>query len=142
MQIFSGILIRPSFWFGLVPAFRQQLAWVPAWSMQSSQPPKGLRWASVGLLSFILVVGSASRVLGQFSDLSKMGQGSSVPKGVSRLGEYEVTWVKSPIDDQQLFEIASPTIFDRSNPPKGRIPVEIRAKAIEERLEREESSGQ
>ena len=137
MQIFSGILIRPSFWFGLVPAFRQQLAWVPAWSMQSSQPPKGLRWVSVGLLSFILVVGSASMALGQFSDLSKMGQGSSVPKGVSRLGEYEVTWVKSPIDDQQLFEIASPTIFDRSNPPKGRIPVEIRAKAIEERLERE-----
>lgn len=137
MQIFSGILIRPSFWFGLVPAFRQQLAWVPAWSMQSSQPPKGLRWASVGLLSFILVVGSASMALGQFSDLSKMGQESSVQKGVSRLGEYEVTWVKSPIDDQQLFEIASPTIFDRSNPPKGRIPVEIRAKAIEERLERE-----
>jgi len=137
MQIFSGILIRPSFWFGLVPAFRQQLAWVPAWSMQSSQPPKGLRWVSVGLLSFILVVGSASMALGQFSDLSKMGQESSVQKGVSRLGEYEVTWVKSPIDDQQLFEIASPTIFDRSNPPKGRIPVEIRAKAIEERLERE-----
>ncbi len=137
MQIFSGILIRPSFWFGLVPAFRQQLAWVPAWSMQSSQSPKGLRWASVGLLSFILVVGSASMALGQFSDLSKMGQGSSVPKGVSRLGEYEVTWVKSPIDDQQLFEIAAPTIFDRSNPPKGRIPVEIRAKAIEERLDRE-----
>jgi moderate conductance mechanosensitive channel len=137
MQIYSGILIRPSFWFGLVSAFRQQPAWVPAWSMQSSQPPKGLRWAIVGLLSFILVVGSASRALGQFSDLSKMGQGSSVPKGVSRLGEYEVTWVKSPIDDQQLFEIASPTIFDRSNPPKGRIPVEIRAKAIEERLDRE-----
>jgi small conductance mechanosensitive channel len=140
MQIYSLILIRPSFWhgwFGLVSAFRQQSAWVPAWSMQSYQPAKGLRWAMVGLLSFILVVGSASMALGQFSDLSKVGQGSSVPKGVSRLGEYEVTWVKSPIDDQQLFEIASPTIFDRSNPPKGRIPVEIRAKAIEERLDRE-----
>lgn len=140
MQIYSRILIRPSFWhgwFGLVSAFRQQSAWVPAWSMQSYQPAKGLRGAMVGLLSFILVVGSASMALGQFSDLSKVGQGSSVPKGVSRLGEYEVTWVKSPIDDQQLFEIASPTIFDRSNPPKGRIPVEIRAKAIEERLDRE-----
>lgn len=91
----------------------------------------------MGLLSFLLVMGFASVAAAQFVDLSKAGKGGVVPKGVDRYGEYEVTWVKSPIDAQKLLEIASPTIFDRANPPEGKIPVEIRAQAIEERLNRE-----
>lgn len=105
--------------------------------MQLLQIPKGLRWLFVGLLSFVLVMGSASVASAQFVDLSKAGKGGAVPKGVDRYGEYEVTWVKSPVDAQKLLAIASPTIFDRTNPPEGKIPVEIRAKAIEERLNRE-----
>lgn len=56
------------------------------------------------------------------------------PNGVTRLGEYEIARVQSPLDKKLLFEIASPTIFNREKPPERSLPVEIRAEEIHQRL--------
>ncbi|OYD89632.1 hypothetical protein CDG77_18515 [Nostoc sp. 'Peltigera membranacea cyanobiont' 213] len=56
------------------------------------------------------------------------------PSGVTRLGMYEIASVHSPLDRNLLFEIVSPTVFNRSQPPDGSLPVEIRAEEITQRL--------
>ncbi|MDF5709329.1 MAG: mechanosensitive ion channel family protein [Nostoc sp. S4] len=58
------------------------------------------------------------------------------PKGVTRLGMYEIASVYSPLDRDILFEIVSPTVFNRSQPPDGSLPVEVRAEEITQRLMR------
>jgi hypothetical protein len=58
---------------------------------------------------------------------------SNVPKEVIRYGSIEVTYVKSPLDGKQLFQIASPTIFNRSNINEvieAKLPVEIRSEEV------------
>lgn len=56
---------------------------------------------------------------------------SKVPQGVTRSGLLEVTEVS--LDGQPLFEIAAPTVSDRSA-PGGQVPVEVRAEQIEANL--------
>ena len=56
--------------------------------------------------------------------------------GVERYGQIEVAWVLSPLDNKQLFQIASPTVFDRSAIDQNALPVEVRAQEIRERLKR------
>ena len=56
------------------------------------------------------------------------------PQEVTRSGELEIASVKSPLDNQELFEIASPTIWNRDHLPEGEIPVEVRAKEITDHL--------
>uniref|UniRef100_A0A832H1M5 Mechanosensitive ion channel family protein n=1 Tax=Oscillatoriales cyanobacterium SpSt-402 TaxID=2282168 RepID=A0A832H1M5_9CYAN len=56
------------------------------------------------------------------------------PDGVIRSGEYETTWIRSPLDNKFLFEVTSPTIFNRDELPAGKLPVEIRAQEVNERL--------
>ncbi|MEH2452991.1 mechanosensitive ion channel family protein [Nostoc sp.] len=58
------------------------------------------------------------------------------PNGVTRLGMYEIASVYSPLDRNLLFEIVSPTVFNRSQPPDGSLPVEVRAEEITQRLMR------
>lgn len=59
---------------------------------------------------------------------------SDVPDDVRRYGELEVASIRSPLDDMILFDIASPTILDRDDIPEGKLPVEIRADEVNERL--------
>jgi small conductance mechanosensitive channel len=56
------------------------------------------------------------------------------PDGVTRNGEYETVPIKSPLDDKFLFDVTSPTIFDRDEVPEGKLPAEIRAQEVNERL--------
>lgn|GEM_PF-1914498 len=56
--------------------------------------------------------------------------------GVERYGQIEVAWVLSPLDNKQLFQIASPTVFDRDTIDQNALPVEVRAQEIRERLKR------
>lgn len=56
------------------------------------------------------------------------------PENVTRVGEYEIASVQSPLDKNLLFEIAAPTVFDREKAPAGSLPVEIRAEEIRQRL--------
>ncbi|MDZ7991710.1 MAG: mechanosensitive ion channel domain-containing protein [Nostoc sp. EfeVER01] len=58
------------------------------------------------------------------------------PKGVTRLGEYEIANVNSPLDKNLLFKVVSPTVFNRDQPPEGSLPVEVRAEEITQRLMR------
>ncbi len=56
------------------------------------------------------------------------------PQQVTRSGDLEIAPVKSPLDGKQLFEVASPTIWNRDKVPEGKIPVEVRAQEITARL--------
>ncbi|OKH32485.1 hypothetical protein NIES2119_26080 [[Phormidium ambiguum] IAM M-71] len=56
------------------------------------------------------------------------------PANVRRIGEFEVANVRSPLDNKILFEVASPTIWNRDNIPEGRLPIETRAQEISDRL--------
>lgn len=56
------------------------------------------------------------------------------PANVRRIGEFEVAKVRSPLDNTILFEVASPTIWNRDHIPEGRLPVETRAQEISDRL--------
>jgi moderate conductance mechanosensitive channel len=58
---------------------------------------------------------------------------SNLPPGVVRLGNVEVAPVI--FDGQQLFIIASPTVWDRSQ-PGNQIPVEVRVQQAEDNLNR------
>lgn len=51
---------------------------------------------------------------------------------VTRYGALEVTWVTSPLNEKKLFQIASHTVLDRSSTDKSQLPVEVRAKSIED----------
>ena len=41
--------------------------------------------------------------------------GTIPPEGVIRYGSIEATWVRSPLDGERLFQVAAPTVTDRSN---------------------------
>lgn len=56
------------------------------------------------------------------------------PSEVSRYGEYEVATIRSPLDNRKLFEVTTPTIFNRDKIPEGQLPVEWRAQEVSERL--------
>ncbi len=100
-----------------------------------------IRFAVISLLSFTLVVnvplfGGAPPALSQLPSLPVDASRNAInpPDGVMRAGEYETAWIRSPLDNKMLFEVTSPTIFNREEVPEGKIPVEIRAQEVSERL--------
>lgn len=97
-----------------------------------------IRFALVGYLSALLTIVFAGPSNAQFS-LPEFGQpsGLNVPPEVTRLGSIEVATVHSPISGEELFKIASPTIYDRSAGGSDLIAaVERRAKEVNARLRR------
>jgi len=85
----------------------------------------------------VLQVHAYPPVLAQIPGLPA-GSGPSLPYGVQRVGLLETTGVY--LDGTELFKIASPAVFDRSN-PGNQIPVEVRARQIEASLNRLVSSN-
>ncbi len=94
-----------------------------------------IRLALISFITFALVV-SWSTIA--HSQLSSLPTGASdrlnPPSEVSQKGEYETAPVQSPLDGKVLFTLTSPTIFNRDNIPEGKLPVEIRAHEVNERL--------
>jgi len=72
----------------------------------------------------------------QFSLPENLGQldDNRLPAGVERFGGMEVAPVRSPIDNEILFRIASPTVYDRSDAAADQRAVEQRAKQVQARL--------
>jgi len=95
-----------------------------------------IRLVLVSLLTFMVVVGWGAIAHSQLPALptGAAESGPNLPSGVSRHGEYETASVRSPLDDRVLFTLTSPTIFDRAKIPEGKLPVEIRADEVNERL--------
>ncbi|MBD1858753.1 mechanosensitive ion channel family protein [Leptolyngbya sp. FACHB-1624] len=58
----------------------------------------------------------------------------TLPDGVNRYGEYETAAIRSPLDSKVLFEVTSPTILNRDKVPDDKLPIEIRASEVNERL--------
>lgn len=68
---------------------------------------------------------------GQLPSLVSPDSTQAPPTGVERQGTLEATWVS--LDGKDLFKIASPAVFNRSE-PRSQIPVEVRAQQIEANL--------
>ncbi len=97
-----------------------------------------IRFALISLMAIAMVFGSNAIAHGQLPSLSTAASKDprQPPNGVTRLGVYEIASVYSPLDRNFLFEVVSPTIFDREKPPEGYLPVEVRAEEIRQRLMR------
>jgi len=97
-----------------------------------------IRFALVGFLTALLTVVFIPPSTAQFS-LPEFGQpsGLNAPPEVTRLGSIEVATVYSPISGEELFKIASPTIYDRNAGGTDlTAAVERRAKEVNARLRR------
>ncbi len=83
-----------------------------------------------------IVIDWNNPVQGQLPSLSTTASNNPFkpPKEVTRWGELEVAPVKSPLDNQVLFEIASFTVLNRDKVSEDKIPVEVRAEEITQRL--------
>jgi small-conductance mechanosensitive channel len=86
----------------------------------------------------ILIVLTCSAInqpitLGQLPSLTTPSETQPPPVGVERRGTLESAPVR--LDGKELFRIASPAVFNRSE-PGNQIPVEIRAKQVEANLAR------
>jgi len=98
------------------------------------------RWIRLVLLSFMacaIALSPATRALGQsisFGESGAVGTESLPPSGVTRYGVLEAAWVESPVSKEHLFQIASPTVINRSELSGEQVPVEIRAQNIEDLL--------
>lgn len=95
-----------------------------------------IRFVLISLMTLALVLSGSAIAHSQLPALPT-GAGNrsfNAPDGVSRHGEYETAPIKSPLDSKQLFEVTSPTIFNRDKVPEGMLPVEVRAEAVNERL--------
>ncbi len=91
-------------------------------------------WASIALVVFVVPPS-----YGQFAlpDGIGAGDGFRPPEGVTRYGNIESAAVRSPIDGEILFEIASPTVYDRSAGSSDvGYPVEQRVQDIQANLRR------
>ena len=92
---------------------------------------KPLRWLLVALLTTLLTVSGVGifPVFAQLPDLTSTVSQNLLnpPKGVKRIGEFEVTSVNSPLDGSELFTLASPTIWNRDKINEDNFPVEMRA---------------
>lgn len=93
-----------------------------------------IRFFLISICVCLLIVSSGTTASGQ---LPILGDGSSTavtlpPSGVNRYGALEVTWVKSPISGKELFQVAFPTVADRSDLNGSQMSVEVRAKNIED----------
>lgn len=90
-----------------------------------------IRFCLTIFLAFLGVITWQSLAMGQFSLATDSNSTNLPPIDVMRYGNLEVTWVKSPISNQKLLQIAAPTVIDRANIQLDNLPVEIRAKNIE-----------
>ncbi|MGB7416178.1 MAG: mechanosensitive ion channel family protein [Thermosynechococcaceae cyanobacterium] len=97
------------------------------------------RWVRLfcmGMLACAIAMAWNPQAVGQISSLSEGSVigGNFPPNGVNRYGSLEVTWVTSQLGGEKLFQIASPTVLDRRNLSNEQLPVELRAKNIEDLL--------
>jgi moderate conductance mechanosensitive channel len=100
---------------------------------------KVICFALLTILSFSLVLGLAifgwsPAAQGQLLPTDGGNNALNPPSNVSRHGEYETAPIRSPLDNSELLELTSPTILNRDKVPEGKLPVEIRAKEVSERL--------
>lgn len=98
-----------------------------------------LRLVLIGLLACgLAIAGELSSntlpALGQLPSLPTGNASFSPPSEVSRHGEYETAPIRSPLDNKILFDVTSPTIFNRAEVPENRLPVEVRAQEVNARL--------
>ena len=97
-----------------------------------------IRFVLVSVMTIAMVLGWSAIAHSQLPSLPTAASNDphKPPSGVTRLGMYEIASVYSPLDRSLLFEIVSPTVFNRSQPPDGSLPVEVRAEEITQRLMR------
>ncbi|MFN6486628.1 MULTISPECIES: mechanosensitive ion channel family protein [unclassified Nostoc] len=97
-----------------------------------------IRFVLVSVMTIAIVLGWSAIAHSQLpsSPTAASNNPYKPPKGVTRLGEYEIANVNSPLDKNLLFKVVSPTVFNRDQPPEGSLPVEVRAEEITQRLMR------
>ncbi|MEH1939097.1 MAG: mechanosensitive ion channel family protein [Nostoc sp.] len=97
-----------------------------------------IRFVLVSVMTIAMVLGWSAIAHSQLPSLPTAASNDphKPPNDVTRLGMYEIASVYSPLDRSLLFEIVSPTVFNRSQPPDGSLPVEVRAEEITQRLMR------
>jgi len=98
-----------------------------------------IRFVLVGVFATILALCNAQVSSAQFSLPEGLGQsnGLNPPPEVTRLGSIEVATVHSPITGEELFRIASPTIYNRNAEGADLTnAVERRAEEVNARLRR------
>jgi small conductance mechanosensitive channel len=87
------------------------------------------------IATLIILMGTQIAILpslGQLPSLTSPTETQTLPTGVERRGTLETAGVR--LDGKELFKIASPAVFNRSE-PSSQIPVEVRAKQVEANLE-------
>ncbi len=85
----------------------------------------------LGCLTCIWVLMQSAIASGQSLSVFDHQTGTIPPEGVIRYGSIEAAWVRSPLDGERLFQVAAPTVTDRSNLSAQDFPVEIRAQSVE-----------
>jgi len=95
-----------------------------------------IRFALISLVTIAVVVGWSEITYTQLPSLPTASSNDPLkpPRDVTRLGEYEIAPVKSYLDKKVLFEVVSPTVFNRDESPEESLPVEVRAEEITQRL--------
>ncbi|MEP0896516.1 MULTISPECIES: mechanosensitive ion channel family protein [Leptolyngbya] len=95
-----------------------------------------IHFVLVSAFTFSLVLGWTPFAQSQLPPLPTNSANSSftLPDGVNRYGEYETAAIRSPLDSKVLFEVTSPTILNRDKVPDDKLPIEIRASEVNERL--------
>lgn len=95
-----------------------------------------IHFVLVSAFTFSLVLGWTPFAQSQLPPLPTNSANSSftLPDGVNRYGEYETAAIRAPLDSKVLFEVTSPTILNRDKVPDDKLPIEIRASEVNERL--------
>ncbi|MEM6613107.1 MAG: hypothetical protein AAF652_12805, partial [Cyanobacteria bacterium P01_C01_bin.72] len=91
-----------------------------------------IRFCAVALVTCLLIILWQPSAWGKVPFATENGSTNNRPTlEVVRYGNIEVAWVESPLDKKKLFQVAAPTVIDRTNLQGNQIPVEIRAENIE-----------
>ncbi|MBD2770758.1 mechanosensitive ion channel family protein [Iningainema tapete] len=95
-----------------------------------------IHFALISVFTFSLALGWTPPAQSQLPSLptNSVNPSFNLPEGVSRYGEYETAPIRSPLDNKNLFEVTSATIFNRDKVPEGKLPIEVRAQEVNERL--------
>ena len=94
-----------------------------------------LHFLCLSVLTCIFVFVQGPIAFGQDLSIFSSQAGTIPPEGVIRYGSIEATWVRSPLDGENLFQIAAPTVTDRMNLGPEDFPVEVRAQSVEALLQ-------